>query len=89
MSASAEACVMLSVHPCPFSRHGGGACMCNSSSCAGVCARSVCFVYEASPGQCSVPESSRTASVKTISTHTVLAAHKHTPSPRTDRQIAG
>lgn len=43
--------------------------------------KSVSCVYEASPGQSSVPESSRTASVKTISTHRVQAAHMTMPSP--------
>lgn len=46
-------------------------------------------VYEAPPGQCSVPESSNTASVKTISTPTVPAEHMTMPSPRPRRQITG
>lgn len=77
---SGDACVM---YPCVcvslFSRHGSGACM-RKSFCVQVCMLCA-FVYEASPGQCSVPESSRTAYVKTISTHTALAAHMTTPSP--------
>lgn len=47
------------------------------------------FVYEASPGQCRVPESSRTASVIIIFTHDVLAAHMTMPSPRTDNMESG
>lgn len=66
------------------------ACVCVNLLVYKVCAWCMwAFVYEASPGQCSVPESSRTPSVKTISTHTVPAAHMTTPSPRTDRQITG
>lgn len=58
----------------------------------GSCSVQVCVcvcVYEASPGQRSVPESSRTASVRFISKHTVLAARMTAPSPGTDRETTG
>lgn len=59
------------------------------SVCVCVGLLSCAFVYEASPGQCRVPESSRTASVTIIFTHDVLAAHMTMPSPRTDNMENG